>query len=115
MKTTPATKMQRKNERGKEISHCLTPPPPYSKNVGTNIGKKFFKLLDTCFPPENKLHQILIRNTIKISYSCVRNIKQIITNHNKEIVRENEAKDTEKVTTPPKTSSKTYMKVSTKD
>ena len=70
--------------------------PPYSKNVGTNIGTKFFKLLDTCFPPENKLHKILNRNTIKISYSCVRNIKQIITNHNKEVVRKNEPKDTEK-------------------
>ena len=69
---------------------------PYSKNIGTNIGRKFFKLLDTCFPPENKLYKILNRNTIKISYSCVRNIKQIITNHNKEIVREKEAKDTGK-------------------
>ena len=29
--------------------------PPYSKNVITNIGKKFFSLLSMCFPPENKL------------------------------------------------------------
>jgi hypothetical protein len=57
--------------------------PPFSKNVATNIGQKFLKLLDTCFPPNHQLHKLLNRNTIKISYSCMPNLKQIIDRHNK--------------------------------
>ena len=60
--------------------------PPYSKNVATNIGKKFFTLLSTCFPANNKLYKIINKNTIKLSYSCVSNIKQSIANHNKTIL-----------------------------
>ena len=41
---------------------------------------------DTCFPPTNKLHKILNRNTVKISYKCMPNMKQIISNHNKTIL-----------------------------
>ena len=57
--------------------------PPFSDNVATNIGKKFFRLLDKCFPPGHQLHQLLNRNTIKLSYSCMPNVKQIISSHNK--------------------------------
>ena len=57
--------------------------PPYSKHVASNIGKQFLNLLDTCFPLTNKLHKILNRNTVKISYRCMPNMKQIISNHNK--------------------------------
>ena len=39
-----------------------------------------------CFPPTNKLHKILNRNTVKISYRCMPNMKQIISNHNKTIL-----------------------------
>lgn len=61
--------------------------PPYSSNVKTNIGKKFLDLVDKCFPPNNKLHKIINRNTVKISYSCMSNIKQKISNHNKTILK----------------------------
>ena len=57
--------------------------PPFSKNVKTNIGKIFFKLLAKHFPPTNNLHKIFNRNTIKISYSCMRNIGSIISSHNR--------------------------------
>ena len=65
---------------------CLPMYPPYSKHVASNIGKQFLNLLDTCFPPTNKLHKILNRNTVKISYKCMPNMKQIISNHNKTIL-----------------------------
>ena len=68
--------------------------PPYSKNVITNIGKKFFSLLSMCFPPENKPYKIINKNTIKLSYSCMNNIHQIITSHNK-TVRSNEKSEAE--------------------
>ena len=43
----------------------------------------FFHLLDRSFPPGHKLHRLLNRNTVKLSYSCMPNIKSIITMHNK--------------------------------
>ena len=39
-----------------------------------------------CFPRTNKLHKILNRNTVKVSYRCLPNVKQIISNHNKRIL-----------------------------
>ena len=69
--------------------------PPFSKHVTTNIGKKFLKLLDRSFPPTHQLHKLLNRNTVKVSYSCMPNVKQIIENHNRKIVNTKEAINTE--------------------
>ena len=55
-------------------------------NLITHIGKKFFSLLSMCFPPENKLYKIINKNTIKLTYSCMNNIHQIITSHNKTVI-----------------------------
>lgn len=60
--------------------------PPYSANVSTNIGKHFLSLIDSCFPKGHKLRKIINRNTIKVSYSCMPNIKQSISNHNKKLL-----------------------------
>ena len=60
--------------------------PPYSMNVKTNIGKTFLVLLNNCFKPGHQLHKIMNRNTIKISYSCMPNMKQAISTHNKAII-----------------------------
>lgn len=78
---------KRKNNRSRNVTWFN---PPYSNSVKTNIGKAFLKLIDKCFPPENPLHKILNRKTVKVSYSCMTNTKQIIANHNKEILRKAE-------------------------
>ena len=57
--------------------------PPYNQQVSTNIGKRFFKLLDKSFPPGHTLPKLLNRNTVKLSYSCTPNISQHISAHNK--------------------------------
>ena len=57
--------------------------PPFSKNVATNVGKCFLSLIDKHFPKSNPLHKIFNRNTIKLSYSCMGNVRTIISNHNK--------------------------------
>ena len=57
--------------------------PPFSKNVSTNIGQTFLNIIDDEFPAGHPLHKIFNRNTVKISYSCMPNIKQIIDGHNK--------------------------------
>jgi len=66
--------------------------PPFSDNVDTNIGRKFFLLLDNCFPASNALSKILNRNTVKLSYSCMPNIQQSIANHNKSILSKSQPK-----------------------
>ena len=79
----PAKTCKRKNRQRNNI---LWYNPPFSKNTSTNIGHKFLALVDKHFPKNHKLRKIFNRNTIKISYSCMNNTKQIIDNHNKRIL-----------------------------
>ena len=58
--------------------------PSFSLNVETNIGKSFFKTLRKNFPKTNPLSKIFNKNTVKISYSCTRNVKFIISSHKKQ-------------------------------
>ena len=62
--------------------------PPFSKNVSTNIGKYFLNLINKHFPINNKYRKIFNHNTLKISYSCMPNIKSIIMKHNKTVLQE---------------------------
>ena len=65
--------------------------PPFNKNVTTNVGEEFLKLLDTNFPKNHILNKILNRKTVKISYSCTENFERKIQKHNKKILNENRA------------------------
>ena len=60
--------------------------PLFSLNIKTNVGKLFFKILRKNFPKTNPLSKILNKNTVKISYSCTRNMKSIISGHNKQVL-----------------------------
>ena len=60
--------------------------PPFNNYVANNIGKEFLKLISKHFPPQHRLHKILNRNSIKISYSCMPNMQTIITGHNKKLL-----------------------------
>ena len=60
--------------------------PPYNKNVITKIGHKFLHLITKHFPKQHKFNKIFNRNTVKVSYSCTKNIKSIIQSHNKNIL-----------------------------
>ena len=61
--------------------------PPYNKSVKTNIGRAFISLIERSLPAGHKLRKIFNRNTIKLSYSCMPNVKQIIDGHNKAILK----------------------------
>ena len=63
--------------------------PPYEQSVKTNIGRKFLKIVDECFPAHNNLHKIFNRNTLKLSYSCMPNMKCAIEASNKALLRKN--------------------------
>ena len=58
---TPPTNKTKKRNRGRRITWLN---PPYSANVATNIGAKFLKIIDKCFPPTHPLAKIINRNTV---------------------------------------------------
>ena len=60
--------------------------PPFSSNIKTNVGEKFLKALDKCFPKDQILRKIMNRNTIKISYKCMPNIKNQINKHSSKLL-----------------------------
>ena len=60
--------------------------PLYSLNVKTNIGKVFLKLVRKHFPRSHKFNKIFNLNTIKISYSLMPNLKNLIKEHNSKIL-----------------------------
>ena len=64
--------------------------PPYSNNVKSNVGKQFLRLVRRHFPKGHKLNKIFNKNTLKVSYSCMRSMSSILTSHNKKILAENE-------------------------
>ena len=56
--------------------------PLDNQNVSQNIAKIFFKLVNKDSPRTHRLHKIFNRNTIKVSYSCMSNVQQLIKKHN---------------------------------
>ena len=51
-------------------------------DVSKLVGKQFFKIVNKHFPENNTLHKIFNKNTLKISYSCMKNMSDIISSHN---------------------------------
>ena len=60
--------------------------PPFCKLANIEVGKYFLRLIDKHFKQDNILHKIFNRKTLKISYSCTKNISQIINSHNNEFI-----------------------------
>ena len=56
--------------------------PPFSRSMKTNLGNEFFKMLKCHFPKCHQMSQIFNKNTIKLSYSCCRNISSNISSNN---------------------------------
>ena len=69
---------QKRNSTKSRHRNVLWFNPPYTKNVETNVGKRF--------PKNHKLHKIFNRKNVKVSYGCVDNIAQIIKQHNKKVL-----------------------------
>jgi predicted GIY-YIG superfamily endonuclease len=55
--------------------------------VKSNVGGTFIKLLAKHFPQGHKLHKIFNRNTVKISYSCMKNMRAIVKSDNSKIIK----------------------------
>ena len=68
-----------RNKRKRKISWFN---PPFSKSIKTPIGKLTLQLLDKCFPKGHTLHKILNRNTFKVSFKAMPNVRKIISGSN---------------------------------
>ena len=62
--------------------------PPFSKNVATNVGRKFLQLVRKHFPPTSQLSKIFNKSTLKISYSCMPNMASIIRASNQKLLND---------------------------
>ena len=62
--------------------------PIFGRLASINVGIYLLKLIDNHFKHDNVLHKISNRKTLKSTYSCTKNIFQIINNHNKEKIKE---------------------------
>ena len=60
--------------------------PPFNNNTSTNIGRFFLNLIRKHFPRQHKLNKIFNKNKVKVSYSCMPNIKSVINAHNKKVL-----------------------------
>ena len=70
--------------------------PPFSLNVMTNIDKVLLKLVRKHILRSHKLSNIFNLNTIKISYSSMPNVNNLIKQHNSKILN----KDRDKIQRP---------------
>ena len=62
--------------------------PPYIVNVKTNIGRIFLRLIDKHFPRHHKYRKFFNRNNIKVSYSCMPNMANLIRNHSNSLLKD---------------------------
>ena len=57
------------------------------------MGKEFLSLVDTSFPPDNPLHKLFTRSTVKLSYRRMPNMAQAVSNHNTKLLRDDNGGD----------------------
>ena len=85
----PVEAQKRKSNGGDKIIWFSS---PYSCNVATDTGKKFFLLLNKNFPKTYKLNKVFNRNSVKVSYGSMPNISSIIKFHNKKVLSNDKSK-----------------------
>ena len=61
--------------------------PPFCRSVRTPVSQEFLKIIDTCFPKGHVLYKIINRNVIKVSPSCMPNVRSAISASNKQKIR----------------------------
>ena len=91
----------KKSGHNEKLSYLSDPPkkkqrkrkiiwfnPPFSMNVKTNIGKAFLSLVKKHFPPHHKFSKMFNKNSIKISYCCMKSMGSLIKSHNSRVLNQ---------------------------
>ena len=90
MKYAPPTDDEQRNSNNRNKKRArkrkiIWYNPTFNLAMKTKFGKEFLKLIDKHFPKNNPLAKIFNRKTIKISFSCSKNIDATISAHNKKV------------------------------
>ena len=96
----PSTEKPLKKKKKCRKRNTLWFNPPYNSAVKTNVGHEFLSLIDKCFPAGHPLRKVLNRNNVKVSYSTMPNMGQIIAGKNKKLL--NKPSENEKICSCPK-------------
>ena len=75
-----------KNIQNKRKRNIIWFNLPYGKNVTTKVAAYFLDLLQKHFPQHHKFRKLFNKNNVKVSYSCMPNMKSIINAHNKNTI-----------------------------
>ena len=84
------------NTQRKSISTVVTKEPEKSYGLIHHLPQplkltlQYVSQIDKHFPKSHLLHKIFNRNTIKVSYSCMNNVSQIIKLHNRNVSNKKE-------------------------
>ena len=76
----------RPKQKKKDHRNIIFFNPPWNQAVKTNVGAKFLELVRDSFPKGHPLRPILNRNTVKVSYCCMKNMAQIKKAQNSKII-----------------------------
>ena len=68
------TALNEQDEKKKHKRNIIWFNPPYCSTVKTNVGKLFLKLVKRHFPKGHKLHKMFNKNSLRVSYSCLKNM-----------------------------------------
>ena len=69
--------------------------PPFNLQVKSKVGEEFLNIIDKNFPKGSRWERHFNRHTVKISYSCTKNIAAHIASHNQKLL--SKTKKTEEV------------------
>ena len=78
---------QEEHKRRRKPREIIWFCPPYSRNISTNVGKKFLAALRRHFPPSSPLYKLFNTNKVKLSYSTCPSMLAIIKAHNSKVTR----------------------------
>ncbi len=96
--TVEYTQETQQNARRNRQRNIIWFNPPFSKSTRSDIARNFLNLIDNWkhFPSNRKLYKIFNRNTVKVSYNCMNNVKSRMTKHNARIIRNSQPQSTNK-------------------
>ena len=80
--------MKRRRKRSQNVIYFN---PPFNINVKNNVGQYLLQLILKHFSPGHKYRSLFNRNTLKLSYSCMPNVENIIQKYNAKILERGKA------------------------
>lgn len=85
--------VQQRTDKRRRSRNITWYNPPFDLGVYTNIGHEFLKIIKQSFPQSHPLGRLFNKNTVKLSYSCMPNLKNIIDGRNKTLLNDSNNDD----------------------